>query len=157
MPAYQSDYLEFYDSIMKEVYEKKRIKVFERIQRGLNNFFSRMKYRINAYKDRIDRKLHPKKIRPINIPKRSYPYNDSCRTPEKIYDIYEPKAEKISLGMRQYGIMIDIFYKDRYINAVNYKSKETPNDVKRAIVNNIYNSELKKSFLLRLADFLHLN
>lgn len=168
MPAYQSDYIDFYYSVMSEVNELTRIKVHERIKAFLKrtwfSFKSFIKYevvgRIKGYYIRLKKQLFPPKKRQFQTmkwqPERSSDDVRACiSAPRKSYFHDEPMDEKISLSQYAYGKMLDNKFKKRFIDSANYRSRESIYQLKAEAVKYIYKQKLDESVLLRIAVFLH--
>lgn len=167
MAAYQSDYIDFYMSVMEEVNELTRIKVHERIKyyvdRKWHSFKLFIKYdvigRIKRFYMRLKRKFFPSTSDNFKFtiePRYNYDTSNACiDAPWKCHSIYEPQDEQISLSQYAYGKMIDKKFKKRFINAENYTSNESIYDLKREVVNYVYKQKLSSSLFLRIIVFLH--
>ena len=169
MAAYQSDYIDFYMSVMEEVNELTRIKVHERIKYYMemkwHSFKMFIKYdvigRINSLYIRFKRKFFPATSDHFKFtfePKNNYDSGNACiDAPMKFHSSYEPQDEQISLSQYAYGKMIDKKFKKRFIDAENYISNESIYDLKREVVNYVYKQKLNSSVFLRIIVFLHFN
>ncbi len=169
MPAYQSDYIDFYYSVMDEVNELTRIKVHERVKSYLQNkyysFKNFIKYnvigRIKDYFIRLKKQFFPPKkgeFRWVTIeqPKKPSSGGMACMAaPLRDDSLYTPMNELISLSQFAYGRMIDQKFKKRFIDIRNYRSKESILSLKKEAVNYIYKQKLESSLKLRIAVFLH--
>lgn len=166
MAAYQSDYIDFYKSVMEEVNELTRIKVHERIKYYMDMKWAYFKMfirydvigRINTFYIRLKRKYFPSKQTKVTWykPKDYTESTYACRdAPMKFHSLYEPKDEQISLSQYAYGKMIDQKFKKRFINAENYSSNESIYSLKKEVVDFIYKQKLNSSLFLRIVVFLH--
>ncbi len=162
MAAYQSDYIDFYMSVMKEVNELTRIKVNERIKyymdRKWYSFKMFIKYDVIGRINTLYRKFFPSIQKEVKWYKPETYKETVCAcvdAPWKSHFLYEPKDEQISLSQYAYGKMIDQKFKKRFINAENYRSNESIYDLKKEVVTYIYKQKLNSSVLLRIAVFLH--
>jgi len=171
MPAYQSDYIGFYESVMKEVDEMTRIKVHERVNKYLQSkwfsFKLFVKYkvigRIKGYYSKM------KSIWESKGGKTVYGTHTAsfcgvgrqgvvraCReAPRNFHSLYEPMDEQISLSQFAYGKMIDQKFKRRFIDSENHRSNESIYSLKQEAVKYVYKQKLDASVLLRIAVFLH--
>ena len=161
MTVYQSDYEDFYHSVMQEVNEKTRIKVFERLKRWFENKWKELKKDFE-YKlcDGIKRRYYKMRgrqyyrMRPLG-----YSEGPTCASmdaPMRFYSEYEPKDEKISLRSYAYGKMIDDKYKRRFLASESGRSNESIYELRNEVAKNIYKQKVNSSLLLRIAVFLHL-